>query len=277
MHVQHHKDLRIYESKAVIVKAALGGKKAEDLKPKEIAAWLNSHCKTPATYNRYKAFLSLCYRVGEENEKVEKNPARKAPHRREDNARIRFLSREDEYPRLYSAIQKLFAEHLAEFIVSIHSGMRLTEQYTVDWNQVHLDRKAIELTKTKNGYQRTVHLNADAIAAIESRKVPGHRMKGRLFPREGSKDRFDNRSWFVPCLKEAKIDGYMWHSNRHSFCSWLAMAGASTREIEEAAGHRTITMSARYSHLSPAHRLSVVERIASGDRHAPVHAPENKQ
>ena len=95
---------------------------------------------------------------------------------------------------------------------------------------MHLDRKTIELTKTKNGYQRTVHLNADAIAAIESRKVPGHRMKGRLFPREGSKDRFDNRSWFVPCLKEAKIDGYLWHSNRHSFCSWLAMAGASRRK-----------------------------------------------
>jgi hypothetical protein len=32
MHVPHHKDLRNYESKAVIVKAALGGKKGEDLK-----------------------------------------------------------------------------------------------------------------------------------------------------------------------------------------------------------------------------------------------------
>jgi hypothetical protein len=84
-HVRHHKDLRNYESKAVIVKAALGGKKAEDLKPKEIAAWLNSHCKTPATYNRYKAFLSLCYRLGEENEKVERNPARKgtSPQRKQ--------------------------------------------------------------------------------------------------------------------------------------------------------------------------------------------------
>jgi integrase len=277
VHVQHHKDLRNYESKAVIVKAALGGKKAEDLKPKEIAAWLNSHCKTPATYNRYKAFLSLCYRVGEENEKVEKNPARKAPHRREDNARIRFLSREDEYPRLYAAIQKLFPEHLAEFIVSIHSGMRLTEQYTVDWNQVHLDRKTIELTKSKNGDARTVHLNADGIAAIESMRRPGKRMKGRVFPRQGGDKWFNNRSWFSPCLKVAKIDGYTWHSNRHTFCSWLAMAGASTKEIQEAAGHKTISMSARYSHLSPAHRLSVVERIASarsGDQHAPVHAPE---
>jgi hypothetical protein len=29
------------------------------------------------------------------------------------------------------------------------------------------------------------------------------------------------------------------------------------------AGHKTITMSARYSHLSPEHRLSVIDRIAT--------------
>jgi hypothetical protein len=41
------------------------------------------------------------------------------------------------------------------------------------------------------------------------------------------------------------------------------MAGASIKEIQEAAGHKSIIMSARYSHLSPAPKLSVVERIAS--------------
>ena len=74
---------------------------------------------------------------------------------------------------------------------------------------------------------------------------------------------FDTRSWFHPCLEDAGITGYVWHSNRHTFCSWLAMAGASIKEIQEAAGHKSIIMSARYSHLSPAHKLSVVERIAS--------------
>jgi len=29
------------------------------------------------------------------------------------------------------------------------------------------------------------------------------------------------------------------------------MAGATMKEIQEAAGHKSITMSARYSHLSP--------------------------
>lgn len=64
-------------------------------------------------------------------------------------------------------------------------------------------------------------------------------------------------------MGEAGITGYVWHCNQHTFCSWLAMAGATIKEIQEAAGHKTITMSARHSHLSPAHKLSVVERIAS--------------
>ena len=44
--------------------------------PQEINDWLTEHCKTPATANRYRAFISLCYRLGMENGKVESNPAR---------------------------------------------------------------------------------------------------------------------------------------------------------------------------------------------------------
>jgi len=44
------------------------------------------------------------------------------------------------------------------------------------------------------------------------------------------------------------------------------MAGASTRHIQEAAGHKTIAMAARYSHLSPAHNRSVVDLIAGTGR-----------
>ena len=149
--------------------------------------------------------------------------------------------------------------------------MRLTEQYTTDWSQVHLDRRTIELTKTKNGYARTVHLNADAVDAIRSVRPAKPRPLDRVFPRESTTARFDNRSWLLPCLAEAKITGAVWHSNRHTYCSWLAMARATIKEIQEAAGHKTITMAARYSHLSPAHKLSVVERIVrTGTKQAPA-------
>lgn len=228
--------------------------------PQELERWLREHCKTAATANRYKAFISLCYREGVRNGKVAVNPARLVRQRKEGGGRLRFLIRE-EYDKLCEVITKRFPEHLAEFVVSVHTGMRLGEQYSYTWSQVHPDRRTIELTKTKNGSARTVHLNSDAMAAIESLRRPILRAGDPVFPRQGKS--FDTRSWFHPCLENTGITGYVWHSNRHTFCSWLAMAGASIKEIQEAAGHKSITMSARYSHLSPAHKLSVVERIAS--------------
>jgi hypothetical protein len=51
---------------------------------------------------------------------------------------------------------------------SAHSGMRLSEQYTIEFGQFDRNRRAIDLDKSKNGDARTVHLNADALRAIES-------------------------------------------------------------------------------------------------------------
>lgn len=272
-YTKDHKDFRSYVSKAEIVRKALGPLAASELTPQEISRWLNSHCKTAGTHNRYKAFISLCYREGLANNKVTVNPARLIRMKGEGRGRLRFLSRE-EYAALHKVIAQRSPEHLAEFVISVHTGMRLSEQYSLEWGQVDLTRRAIELDKTKNGDARTVHLNAVSIDALLSVRPARYKSSDRVFPREerlemrkkesvGSQERFDTRSWFVPCLDDAKITGYTWHCNRHTFCSWLAMAGATIKEIQEAAGHKTITMAARYAHLSPDHRLSVVERIAA--------------
>jgi integrase len=256
--VADHKDKRNYESRGAIVRAGLGARPAAEVTPQELERWLRSRCKTPATSNRYKAFISLCFREGIHNGKVALNPARQVRSKREGAGRLRYLTRE-EYDRMCSVIHERFPEHLAEFTVSVNTGMRLSEQYSLTWGQVNLERRTIDLTKTKNGSARTVHLNADVVAALETVKLKRPKPSEPVFPRQGAT--FDTRSWFHPVLEDAGIEGYVWHANRHTFCSWLAMAGASIKEIQELAGHKSIIMSARYSHLSPEHRLSVVERI----------------
>jgi len=259
-HVAHHKDLRNYKSRAEIVRAALGDLVAADLTPQDLKKWLGKQCKTAATSNRYKALISLAYKVGCENGRVEVNPARMVLHRKEPGGRCRFLDSE-EYAALRAAIAELFPEHLASFLVSVHAGMRLTEQFTVDWSQVNLKRRTIELTKTKNGLARTVRLNPTAVAAIESLRRPGQKGTDLVFP-STEKD-FSTRAWFPEALRETGITDYVWHSNRHTFCSWLAMKGATDRQIMEAAGHKSLAMAARYSHLSPAHAQSVVDMLSA--------------
>lgn len=288
-----HKDQRTYESRGetirtgrkrrdgTVIHKGLGDRDAETLTAQEIETWLAKFCTTPATFNRYKAFLSLAFKLGIRAKKVTHNPARgeHIPIRKEPRGRLRFLARE-EYDTLREVIARRFPEHLAEFIVSVHTGMRLSEQYTVEIGQLDRARRAIDLDRTKNGDARTVHLNTDALAAIESVIPSKAKRSDRIFPRQDrlpmypdrKQERYDNRSWFEAAVEEAGIPRITWHGLRHTFCSWLAMAGATTREIMEAAGHKTMSQAARYSHLSPQHTQSVVDRIAgTGTENANMH------
>jgi hypothetical protein len=131
----HNKSVRDYECKAKIVRADLGSRPAEDITPEELDRWISLHCKTPATSNRYRAFFSLCYREGQRNRKVDVNPARLVRPRRENNARLRFLSRE-EYDKLAAIIKRDDPEQFPSLVVSVYTGMRLTEQFTLSWAQV---------------------------------------------------------------------------------------------------------------------------------------------
>lgn len=192
-----HKDQRTYESRGQIIRngrknrkggivlRGLGDRNAETLTAEDIEAWLGKNCRTPATFNRYKAFFSLAYKLGMRAKKVTHNPARGEfiPIRKELKGRLRYLT-EEEYDKLHEVIARRFPEHLAEFVVATHTGMRLSEQYTIDWGQYDPHRRAIDLDRTKNGDARTVNLNADALAAIKSRRMPNQKRLDRIFPRE---------------------------------------------------------------------------------------------
>jgi len=255
----HLKSIAHYKTKDSILREPFGERAASSITPQEINEWLSKHCKTPATANRYRAFMSLAYRLGMENGKVESNPARLVRLRTENNARMRFLSR-TEYGKLLGIIQRDNPAQAPAFIVSVYTGMRWGEQFSLEWGQVDLKRKIIRLTQTKNGSARNVPLNAVALAALQQqREAVSHEAGEPVFPRPGP--RSDCRWWFEPALREAKITEYTWHNNRHTFCSWLAMAGVSTKEIQVLAGHKTITMAARYAHLSPEATASASERL----------------
>ena len=63
-------------------------------------------------------------------------------------------------------------------------------------------------------------------------------------------------------LKAAQIEDFKFHDLRHTTASYLAMNGASMREIADVLGHKTMAMVKRYTHLSEAHTASVVNAMA---------------
>ena len=51
------------------------------------------------------------------------------------------------------------------------------------------------------------------------------------------------------------------HILRHTFCSRLAMRGATAKSIQELAAHQHLSTTQRYMHLSPAARESAIRLL----------------
>jgi site-specific recombinase XerD len=227
---------------------------AESITAQDIERQFQKQEWAPATANRYRALLSLTYRLAVRNGKAKENPARLVSHRLEDNARIRFLSAEEEIA-LRKAIEAKFSERMPEFDLALNTGLRLSEQYGLLWENVSIPLRILTIPRTKNGTMRHVPLNQAAVKALET-------LRKQYSPSElvcgGARE---PRRWFELVLKDAKVASFSWHCLRHTFASRLVMAGVDIRTVQELLGHKTIAMTVRYSHLAPKHTLAAVERL----------------
>jgi integrase len=258
---KHHRDRGHIESRLKQILPAFGNRLADQIKPADIDAWIADNTETPATANRYRALFSLIFREALRNGKVIGNPARLVRLRHEDNGRIRFLT-DDEERRMRKAITEQFPEHLPELTISLGTGMRLSEQYSLTWEQIDFPRKEIQLEHTKNGSARIVPMNGDVVKAFEVlRKMDSPTSPSvRVFLLQSP------RYWFATALADAKITRYRWHDNRHTFCSRLAMRGENLKVIQQLAGHKTIQMSARYAHLGEKNLRAAVEGLCADNK-----------
>lgn len=152
---KHHRDQGHIESRLKRILPDFENRLADQIKPEHIDSWIADNTKTAATANRYRALFSLIFREALRNGKVTGNPARLVRLRHENNGRIRFLT-DDEEKRIRKAITKQFPEHLPELTISLGTGMRLSEQYSLTWEQIDFARKEINLEQTKNGSARTI-------------------------------------------------------------------------------------------------------------------------
>lgn len=62
-------------------------------------------------------------------------------------------------------------------------------------------------------------------------------------------------------MAAAGIDDLRFHDLRDTFASWLVQRGRTLKEVQEALGHETITMTMRYSHLAPDHLRAAVAAL----------------
>jgi integrase len=231
-----------------------GDRPAEEITKQEIVRWLTERAEErnwkPSSSNRWQA-LSLIFRVGIDNEKITRNPAAGIKRKTENNDRVRFLSDSEEHA-LLDATDPRFHSHL---LLSIHTGIRMSEQYGMKWKQVDFERRQLYLPRTKSGDPRDVPLNGTALAALE--ELHSASDGDFVFPNAESP-----HGWFLGAVGRAALKDYTWHCNRHTFASRLVKAGADLHTVGELLGHRTAQMTKRYAHLSVNHKQSAVEQIS---------------
>ena len=238
-----------------------GQQSAEGITAKDIEGWLVTNTATPASANRYRALISLCYRQGIRNNRIKVNPARAVSQRAENNGRIRFL-RPDEEARIRQVMEAEYGQQLPAFDLALNTGMRAGELFPLTWDMVDLDRRQITIPTTKNGTVGHVNLNDEATTALTAARTNSLGSPYVFENYRGQRQCVQHR-WFNDVLAKAKVKGFRWHDLRHTFCSRLVMAGVDLPTVRQLARHKTLAMTARYVHLAPHAEVAALRKLSS--------------
>ena len=205
------------------------------------------------------------------------------------NARDRFLSIEEadkllkelkrnhQIKKEYKELKDPKLHDIA--VISLHSGARASEIFNLKWQDVDFSNGLMTLRDTKNTETRYAPMTKAVREMLKSRlpddpKKPIDPNAYVFTDSEGEKikevsnsfERVVDRLGFNKNVTDRR-QRVVFHTCRHSFASWLAIQGVPLYTISRLMGHKSISMSERYSHLSPDHRKDAVnglEKALSG-------------
>jgi integrase len=225
------------------------------------------------TTNKELACIRHMFRKAEEWNYVTASPARKVKDLRDDGiVHERFLD-PAEYKRLVAiaaehnslvvnAPIEMFTELDKFIIIGCHTGLRLSELLNLEFADVDFIRRILRVRNkpqlgfhVKNYQERHIPLSAEALEAVAALRLRKHPDSDFVFHKS------DGRRWtaihdsFRSVVAQAGLKAeppfnVTPHTLRHTFGSWLAQAGVPLRTIQKLMGHRSITTTERYAHVS---------------------------
>src|SRR5437667_2399921 len=224
----------------------------------EVETWRRermSKCR-PATINRDLSRLRHMLNIAVEWELLEESPMQGMKFLQENNARTRYLSLE-ECQRL---IASCIAPHIRAIVtVALHTGMRLSEILNLRWQDLDFSSGFILVRDSKNGPRQ---VPSDSMLSTLLRSWPRLSDQDIVFTSVLTGGRIvDIRAGFLNACKRAGITGLHFHDLRHTFASQFVMAGGDLYILKEILGHKSITMTQRYAHLSPTYKIKAIDRM----------------
>jgi integrase len=217
---------------------------------------------------------------------------KKAKPLKGENKRLRYLSLAE-----CEALIDACEPHLKPIVVTaLNTGMRKSEILNLKWDQIDLRHGFILLDVTKNGERREIPINKTLRATLKGLTRRLDVPYVFFNPLTGKPYHKDLRRSFKTALKKATIEkceecdfqqaktkdstlqiqkcplcggkittqkgieDFKFHDLRHTFASHLVMAGVDIKTVQELLGHKTLTMTLRYAHLAPAHKVDAVKK-----------------
>jgi integrase len=216
--------------------------------------------RTDAAVNREMSCLHHIFTKAVEWEMFEQSPfdRGKSLMLKENNQRLRFLN-EDEIQGLLDACP----DYLRRIVrCAILTGMRRGEILSLKWDQIrngfiYLDKK---FNPIKTREARQIPTGDDLDQLFKEIRRDQHLTSDYVFTYMGERVQETKRS-FKTALKRTGIQDFKFHDLRHTFASQVLLHGGSLKDVQELLGHKTMTMTLRYAHLTQEHKRKAVNLL----------------
>jgi site-specific recombinase XerD len=177
------------------------------------------------------------------------------------NTHLQYLN-ETEILRLREAIgDNVELRQVVDF--ALWTGLRRDEIVHLQWSDIDLERQTVTVQnkedfRTKSGKSRVVPMNPPLATMLTEMQTALHAFDERVF----KVNYWTLGQDFRKAVKRAGLDGRVTlHMLRHTFASFLIMAGVDLRSVQLMLGHHDVSVTMIYSHLSTGHLAKTVEKL----------------
>lgn len=222
-----------------------------------------------ANFNNHLMLVKAMLNKAVEWRYLRENPLKNFKTLRNSSVReVRYLSVE-EIDRILAEADPLMQKVIT---ILLNTGLRRAELVYLEWEDIDFQNKLIKVqSKPEAGFHpksykaRSVPMNSEVEKTLMD--LP---QRGRYVFDNGQDQPFRSEKWFwvrfKAILRKAGVKNACVHTLRHTFASYLVMSAVDLRTVQALLGHSSITMTERYSHLSPDHKTRAVQVLRFGNR-----------
>jgi integrase len=149
-------------------------------------------------------------------------------------------------------------------LLGIYAGLRINaEALTLKVENVNIGRKqlTIEAAYSKNRDTQTIPLHSKLVAPLQERIRESR--GGLVFETREGKPIRSVRTAFTNACVRANLSAVTPYTLRHTFASWLGMAGINNLTLQKLGRWKEPKMILLYAHLSPEYLEEAIEKSGS--------------